>query len=191
MNFTKNLIILTAFAVSPILNAQSVAVADLQQDMDILKREVGQLRLEVEQLRRENSELIRKLSSVQNSTVGTAAVKAQVSGVRSEFDARIAAMKQEIIASVKKDMESMANQTNTAISNVVKAVEARPKTEVPATFSEDYPKTGVPYTVQSGDTLGKLARKFNSSVKWIQNANKIANPSRGLRVGDEIFIPQN
>jgi LysM repeat protein len=47
----------------------------------------------------------------------------------------------------------------------------------------------VTYTVQSGDTLTKIAREHGSSIKDIQNANKIANPARDLRVGQSIFIP--
>jgi LysM repeat protein len=59
----------------------------------------------------------------------------------------------------------------------------------PVYFSEDYPKTGKPYVVRSGDTLSGIARKHNSTVKYIQNANKIANPAKDLRVGETIFIP--
>lgn len=44
--------------------------------------------------------------------------------------------------------------------------------------------------MQAGDSISKIARKMNSRIKWIQDANKIADPSRGLRIGDEIFVPQ-
>ena len=54
---------------------------------------------------------------------------------------------------------------------------------------KDYPKSGITYTVQSGDSISKIARKNNSRIKWIQDANKISDPSK-LQVGDEIFIPQ-
>ena len=37
---------------------------------------------------------------------------------------------------------------------------------------------------------GKIARKHNSKIKWIQDANEIADANRGLRVGQQIFIPQ-
>ena len=84
----------------------------------------------------------------------------------------------------------MASQTNTNIQKIAAAVGNRPQAELPTNFSDNYPKTGITYTVQSGDSISKIARKHNSKIKWIQDANKIADPSRGLRVGDEIFVPQ-
>ena len=99
-------------------------------------------------------------------------------------------LKREIIALVKKDLEAMAAQTNANIQKLAAAIGTRPQADLPANFSDDYPKTGVTYTVQSGDSISRIARKMNSRIKWIQDANKIADPTRGLRVGDEIFVPQ-
>ena len=59
----------------------------------------------------------------------------------------------------------------------------------PEVFSDDYPKTGLSYQVQAGDTLSQIAAKFGSRVQYIQNANLIKDPSRDLRIGDTIFIP--
>lgn len=171
-------------------SAQNVAIADLQQDMDLLKREVGQLRLEVEQARRENQELANKIRSLQGATVGNEVVRAQMASVRSEVGAQNESLKREIIAQVKKDMEAMAAQTNAAMKKLAKAIGSRPQASMPVAFGSDYPQSGITYVVQSGDTLAKIARKNNSKIKWIQDANKIADPSRGLRIGDKIFIPQ-
>ncbi|HET9084168.1 MAG TPA: LysM domain-containing protein [Candidatus Limnocylindrales bacterium] len=46
------------------------------------------------------------------------------------------------------------------------------------------------YTIKTGDTLSKIARKFNVSLDALLAANKdtIKNPNR-IRVGDEIVIP--
>ncbi len=171
-------------------SAQNVAIADLQQDMDLLKREVGQLRLEVEQARRENQELADKIRSLQGATVGNDVVRAQMASVRSEVGAQNESLKREIIAQVKKDMDAMAAQTNAAMEKLAKAIGSRPQAPMPVSFGSDYPQSGITYVVQSGDTIAKIARKNNSKIKWIQDANKIADPSRGLRVGDKIFIPQ-
>lgn len=46
----------------------------------------------------------------------------------------------------------------------------------------------VAYRLQRGDTLGKLARRYNTSVRALQDANRIRNPRR-LRIGQEIMIP--
>jgi LysM repeat protein len=44
------------------------------------------------------------------------------------------------------------------------------------------------YTVQSGDTLLKIARKFGLTVQQLQTANKIANPDR-IYPGQVLVIP--
>lgn len=191
MKFANFIILGAAFAVSTFdVSAQTAAVADLQQDMAQLKYDVGKLRLEVEQLRRENEALAQRLRSVQTSSVGSETVRQQVSVVKSEVAAQNEALKREIVNLVRKDLEAMASQTNTNIQKIAAAVGNRPQAELPTNFSDNYPKTGITYTVQSGDSISKIARKHNSKIKWIQDANKIADPSRGLRVGDEIFVPQ-
>jgi LysM repeat protein len=55
-------------------------------------------------------------------------------------------------------------------------------------FTEDYPKEGVSYTVQRGDTLSSIAQKHGARVADIVNANKITDPTR-IQVGQTLFIP--
>lgn len=45
------------------------------------------------------------------------------------------------------------------------------------------------YTIKFGDTLGEIARKYNTSVKEIQSINRISNPNR-IYVGHKIKIPK-
>jgi LysM repeat protein len=44
------------------------------------------------------------------------------------------------------------------------------------------------YTVAAGDTLVKIAQRFNTSVERIQAFNNLADP-RALRVGTKLVIP--
>ena len=176
-----------AFAAGP---AFAQSFADMQQDFALLKREVGNLRLEVEQLSRQNAELERKLRAAQASNTSSDMVRAQVSSVRSEVSSQNEALKREIISLVKKDIENLAAQTDSAIQKLAKAIGSRPQAPMPANFGDDYPKMGITYVVKSGDTLGKIAKANNSKIKWIQDANKISDPNRGLKVGESIFIPQ-
>ncbi|MFI3290502.1 MAG: LysM domain-containing protein [Opitutales bacterium] len=161
------------------------SVADLTQDIALMRREVGQLRLEVEQLRRENEALKYR----QSGTVSGDVVSAQNNVLKTEFDAKLQALKSDIIVLVKKDLDNMAAQTNTALQKVVSSIESRPSATLTTSFSGDFPKTGVNYTVQRGDNLSKIASMFNSKIKWIQDANTIANPT-AIQVGQELFIPQ-
>ena len=57
-----------------------------------------------------------------------------------------------------------------------------------AGFAEDFPREGVSYTVQKGDTLAVIARKTGARAQDIINANKLADPSR-IQAGQVLFIP--
>jgi lysozyme len=46
------------------------------------------------------------------------------------------------------------------------------------------------YAVQSGDTLGAIAKKFNVSVDALASANGIQNPN-SIQVGQVLQVPQN
>lgn len=46
------------------------------------------------------------------------------------------------------------------------------------------------YTVQYGDTLGRIAQRFNTSVQAIAQANNIVNPNY-IYVGQQLVIPDN
>ena len=60
---------------------------------------------------------------------------------------------------------------------------------VTTAFGEDYPKEGIRYTVQKGETLAQIAKKNSAKMQDIINANKISDPAR-IRVGQTLFIPQ-
>jgi LysM repeat protein len=60
---------------------------------------------------------------------------------------------------------------------------------VQTTFSDDFPKEGVNYTVVAGDTLSGIAKKTGGKLADIRNANKIVDDTK-IRVGQTLFIPQ-
>ena len=50
------------------------------------------------------------------------------------------------------------------------------------------PGTGTEYTVQAGDTLYSIARRYGTTVEAIQSANGIVNPSN-IQAGQKLIIP--
>lgn len=189
-------IFIGAFIVNTPVAAESsslrVSVANLSQDVGLLAQQVKTLRLEIEDLRRENTRLRAQVSSASSNNE----VQAQLSrlstaidSLRREYRQADDVQRKQIIAEVTRQMNALGRETQSAINSVANAVDSTPSIEQPVYFSEDYPKTGKPYVVRSGDTLSGIARKHNSTVKYIQNANKIANPAKDLRVGETIFIP--
>ncbi|PDH30165.1 MAG: peptidoglycan-binding protein [Puniceicoccaceae bacterium MED-G30] len=186
---TLKITAVSVLAVAASASAQTdlrVSVADMKQDLASLLHQVKSLRLEVEQLRAENARLARSQSGERTRSDLLAAIEA----LRTAYKQADEAQKQSILAEVNRQMQAFAKETQAAVQAVVGVVSSRPATPAPpVNFSEDYPKTGKTYVVRSGDTLSKIARQHGSSIKHIQNANKIANPSRDLQVGQTIFIP--
>lgn len=169
-------------------DSMRLTVANLTQDVASLSQEVRALRLEVEELQRENRML--------NSALNSAPVQQQIAqlanllqDLRREYKAADESQKRMILKAVNRQLEALSVQMQTALESVAQAVDSQPKIETPVRFSQDYPQTGITYVVVSGDTLSGIARKHGSTVKYIQNANKITNPSRDLQVGQSIFIP--
>lgn len=169
-----------------------VNVANLTQDVNALTQEVRTLRLEVEELRRENGRLraqVDEASSNRDAQAQVARLSTEIERLRRDYRSADEAQKEQIVSEISRQMNAFAKETQEAINAVANAVGSQPQIETTVNFSSDYPQTGLTYTVRSGDTLSKIARDHGSTVKHIQNANKIVNPSRDLRVGETIFIP--
>jgi LysM repeat protein len=148
--------------------------------------------LEIEQMHRENNQLraqVAEATSSSQTEVQISSLGSAVEAVRRDYRAADAAQKEEILAEVNRQMRALAKETEGAIGAVAAVVGSEPQVVTPVHFSSDYPKTGITYTVRSGDTLSKIARDHSSNIKHIQNANKIVNPAKDLQVGQTIFIP--
>jgi LysM repeat protein len=99
----------------------------------------------------------------------------------------LADQRRDVLAQVARQIEQLGRQTNAALDALAKNQATRPA--VQTSFSEDFPKQGVTYTVQAGDTLSTIAQRHGARMQDIINANKISDPTR-LQVGQSIFIPQ-
>ena len=172
-------LVATALAQSP-----QIELANLREDVRGLTQRVGEMALRLEQLERENTELRRHATAGERSRATLAQVKEAVAEVERELRAVVAAAKTETLQHVAAQIEKLAKQTNAALDSLAKA----PRSAGQSTFSDDFPKEGVSYTVQRGDTLAVIARKTGAKQQDIVNANKLADPSR-ITVGQTLFIP--
>lgn len=90
----------------------------------------------------------------------------------------------------------IAAKFNTTIAEIVKLNNLDPnkylyigqKLKVPAAGSTEPVQQPVIYTVQSGDTLWKIAQKFGTTIDAIVKANNL-DPAKYLYIGQKLTIP--
>ncbi|HET7026828.1 MAG TPA: LysM domain-containing protein [Candidatus Limnocylindrales bacterium] len=68
------------------------------------------------------------------------------------------------------------------------ALPSSPAAASPASGPIASPPSSRHYTVRAGDTLNRIASRFGTSVKAIERANGIVDPSR-LQIGQVLAIP--
>lgn len=162
-----------------------VEVANLREDVRGLSQRVSELSLRLEQLERDNAELRRKSAAADKAGAATAHFKEALADLNRDLRAAIASSKTETLQQVAAQMEKLAKQTNAALDSIAKG---GGKGGAAGSFAEDYPKEGVSYTVQKGDTLATIAKKTGARRQDIINANRLSDPSR-ITVGQTLFIP--
>jgi len=169
------------------LHAQNlpVEVANLREDVRRLAQRVGELALRVEQLERENGELRGQLAAAGKAQVTLAQLRESLAESAREARAAVAASKAETLQQVAAQMEKLAKQTNAALDSLARTNGGRAPA---AGFATDFPREGVSYTVQKGDTVAVIARKTGARAQDIINANQLADPSR-IQAGQVLFIP--
>ena len=181
-------IVSSAF-VSGNLSAQNqearALVADLSQDIALMDRQVRGLKLDIEILK-ENQAETNKQSSIRALEIKLNQISNDLNALKTAISAQEKRIKQAVLDEVAKQMNVYVSNIN---SQLGLKNNSEKKSEVKEVFTDNYPKSGVSYEVQSGDTLSQIAVQFGSKVEYIQNANQINDPARDLRVGDIIFIP--
>jgi LysM repeat protein len=163
-----------------------VELANLREDIRGLTQRVGELSLRIEQLERENGELHAKSRSADKNYVTLVQLNEAVADLNRVVKSTVATSKTETLQHVATQMEKLAKQTNSALEALGKNQASRPAGN--SSFTEDYPKEGVSYTVQKGDTLAVIAKKTGAKQQDIINANKISDPAR-IILGQTLFIP--
>ena len=160
-------------------------VADLSQDIALMDRQIRGLKLDIEILKDNQLETLNK-SSVRSLELKLNQMSNDLNALKDAVSAQEKRIKQAVLDEVAKQMNAYVSQINTQIGFTENRAN---NTDVKKVFSDTYPKSGVSYEVQSGDTLSQIAVQFGSKIQYIQDANQINDPARDLRVGDIIFIP--
>lgn len=168
----------------PTSDSTRMELANLRNDLLQLTQRVGELNMQIEDLSRKNTALQDKASQ---SFVTLEQLNKSIADVNHTLQSALVEQKHEVLQQVAGQIERLGRQTNAALDALAKNQATRPA--VQTTFTEEFPKEGINYTVQAGDTLSGIAKKTGAKLQDIRNANKIADDTR-IRVGQTLFIPQ-
>jgi LysM repeat protein len=176
---------LLSVVIGPRVSAQ-VELANMREDVRGLTQRFSELSLRVEQLERENSDLRAKHGASEKGYATIVQLNDAIADLNRVIKSSVASAKTETLQQVASQMEKLGKQTNAALDSLAKSQATRPAANT--TFGDDYPKEGVSYTVQKGDSLASITKKTGAKQQDIINANKITDPSR-ITVGQTLFIP--
>lgn len=178
------------FAASSLLaqraDPRALEMANLREDVRLLQQTVAELQSSVEQLRRDNAALRSQAESGRVAYVTLAQLNDALAQVKQSTDAALTEQKRDTLQTVAQQISKLAKETNAAIAALAKGQATRPT--ISTQFSDDFPKEGVTHTVQTGETLSIIAKKYAVPMKNIQNANRLADPTK-IFVGQSLFIP--
>lgn len=183
-----------SIAVATSAQAQTVSraeFANMREDVNLLSQQVARMQLAIEELQRQNNELVREINARdQRIRDLTDVAESRIAALRAELAQQERKLRSDIISEVTRQIDALGAQTQKAFDELARSM-GGPAVQPSQTvqFSDDYPRTGVAYEVKPGDTLAKIAREHNATIRDIQNANRISDP-KSLRVGQTIFIPQ-
>lgn len=175
--------------------AQSTSVrgqiAELSQRFNELEQNYNLLQLQISNLTAENNRLKQELAALKASSSSEVeeVLNAKIEAHRKSTENYVKTQFERIMSILPGERSSPAT-TSEGTTPPAPAQITQPTTTQRAqmTFSNDFPKNGEIYVVKSGDTLSKIAAQFGSTVRHIQNANKIEDPNT-VRVGQKLFVP--
>jgi len=163
-------------------DAGAVAVANLREDLRGLSQRLDDLSLRVDQLEADSRARLEKPKGGAADYATLAQLNEAIAGLNRSLQAAIASAQEETLRQAGLQNQKFARAGTPAEAAV-------PAAAAPAgAFSTDFPKEGINYTVQKGDTLALIAKKTGAKLSDLINANKLADPSR-IRVGQTLFVP--
>ena len=166
------------------IDQSRLELANLREEVRGLTQRLGELAMNVEQLTRENNALQTRTGQ---NFVTLEQLNRSLAELNRVMQGALLDQKRDVLQTVAGQIERLGKQTNAALDALAKNQATRPA--VPTTFADDFPKEGINYTVQTGDSLSNIAKKTGAKMSDIINANKITDPTK-IRVGQTLFIPQ-
>jgi len=195
-------LVLQAQSAPPAADGPSTAALD--QDVQSLQRVVNELKDRVDLLTTQNEQLRKQvLTPEEIKTLIQSGVQNAIAKSRSDIGTDVSKsmdsanenLRKQIMAEVAKQIQALAEDTDTQLKKLAKAIGEKP---VVTSVSPSTPikpvvlppgTQGVQYKVQNGDSIAKIAKQNGISMAYLLAANpQIADPGK-VKVGDTILIP--
>jgi LysM repeat protein len=170
------------------------AAQQSQSIQDEIEAQSGRSSASVSALEGQMAQVSKDLEGIQNN------LEAIKTKMRMDRDAQTRALSQ--IAEEMASNREQINQNTRDIAEIPEQIVAAPppapvrsptpseEPETPRNPAGDDPGEGTVHTIASGDTLARLAAKYNVSLSQLLAANPTVDPRR-LQIGQQIQIPQN
>lgn len=176
------------------------ALAAMSDDIEALKRQLGQLRLDVQNLQQENDSLRKQIVSQAdiNASVQNAVAKYRDDTNKAINQAITQAngdLRKDIVAAVTKQIEALARDTNTQLQTLAKAIGKPPPVSSHVTATDPNQTPPPPsnekvelYVVKAGESISKIAARYHVSVAEIGRVNPTLDLNK-VREGQQVAIP--
>jgi LysM repeat protein len=150
---------------------------NLREDMNGLSQRLSELSLRVEQL-----EANQAAASPLGKAPAGAVTAAQLEAAVADLNAQLERLRNATAAGAAAP-HSSATVTSTDSPAPVPAP-AKKETA----FASNFPKQGIMYTVQKGDTVALIAKKTGAKFQDIVNVNQLTDPSK-IYPGQQLAVP--
>ncbi len=170
-------------------SCQEVTHEDLLKIKNELIEEISIERKNIAELNQSMQSLIQKINSFANDN-------AEFTKKMSDFEKQLEIKSQSIIIEVNNKLAEFSEKESKILKDIMHSINSQPTidtNEPLITQTQGVMKNGrhgIMYTVKSGDSISKIAEKTQCSQKDIQEFNNLKN-TKSIRIGQELFIPQN
>lgn len=163
------------------------AVAGMHADVNMLKDETARLNLRIEGLERELAERDQKIARLESLC---AAQSNQMQAQEKQWNDRLAALQNAMEAdrqNIQKQFQQLSKNLSKDLAAAAKAATATPAPSAKPTYTGPTRD----FKVESGDTLGSIAKALGCTVKDLVELNNLKSADAIIRVGQILKVPSN
>ena len=173
-----------AASTSALLQQALSAVAGMQADVNMLRDQATRQNLRIETLEHELAERDQKIARLESLC---ATQNSQLQALERQWNERLSAM-EAAIAADRVEMQKKLQQLGRDLSKDLAELRTTPPTPPPASKAPAYTGPTRDLKVESGDTVGDIAKQAGCTVQEIVDLNNLRSAD-SIRVGQILKIP--